>query len=376
MLNNRLYYLSFILLFLFSNKGIAQNYNFTIDSLEGNQNYLCSIELSPDQKTLAISTGKDLILFYDVASKKIIRKTETQGFRWGSYMRWSDDGKYLLLIQQYYTDWAMNKDLPSKAAVMDARAGNILYVKNYVNTACFSPESRFLAVLDKGTITFYDIRSGNEIKKFSPPDAAFSFAFADGGKKIAVAQFAKEDDLKNIPSIRNDKKAIKEAVKFRQVVKFYDAETFKLLYMADDIFDIVFAMRLSDDGRSLFLFNAPNIRLRLNSGAKRNGYLQVADPLTGKVSRTTYATNAAEPIFKESRFGNYFAAASVEQRVATINTVQVFNRETGDLLKIFKNDFRILENTHIGRASFEFLPDGVTMAIGYGNKLVFWKFLE
>ncbi|MBL7930134.1 MAG: WD40 repeat domain-containing protein [Bacteroidia bacterium] len=373
---SRLYYLPFFLLFLICFDGIAQNYNFTIDSLEGNQNYLCSIELSPDHKTLAISTAKDQILFYDISSKRIIRKAESQGFRWGSYMRWSGDGNYLLLIQQYYTDWAMNKDLPSKVAVMDVSAGNILYVKNYVNTACFTANNRSLAVLDKGTITFYDVRSGDEIKKFSPPDAAFSFAFADEGKKIAVAQFAKEDDLKNIPSIRNDKKAIKESVKFRQVVKFYDAESFKPLFMADDIFDIVFAMRLSEDERSLFLFNAPNIRLRLNSGAKRNGYLQVADPLTGKVSRTTYATNAAEPVFKESRFGNYFAAASVEQRFAVINTVQVYNRTTGDLLKIFKNDFRILENTHIGRASFEFLPDGETMAIGYGNKLVFWKFLE
>lgn len=365
-----------VLLIFFGVHANAQNYHFTIDSLSGNQHYLCSIELSPDQKTLAISTARDRILFYDLASKTIIRTAETQGFRWGSYLQWSADGNYLLLIQQYYTDWAMNKDLPSKVAVMDSRSGNVLYVKNMVNTACFTPDSRLLAVMDKGTITFYEVRTGIEIKKFSPPDAAFSFAFTDSGKKIAVAQFAHEADLKNIPSIRNDKKAMKEAVKFRQVVKFYDAETFNPLFMADDIFDIVFSMKLSEDGRSLFLFNAPNIKLRLNAGAKRNGYLQVVDPVTGKTSRTTYATNASEPVFKESLFGNYFAAASIEQRIATLNTVQVYDRETGTLLKIFKNDFRILENSHIGRASFAFLPDGETMAIGYGNKLVFWKFLE
>jgi hypothetical protein len=46
------------------------------------------------------------------------------------------------------------------------------------------------------------------------------------------------------------------------------------------------------------------------------------------------------------------------------------------MLKVFKNDFRLFEDKVIGRASFEFLPDHETIVMGYGTKLVLWKFNE
>src|SRR6185369_16965556 len=105
---------------------------------------------------------------------------------------------------------------------------------------------------------------------------------------------------KNIPSIRDDKKAIKEALKFREVAVFYDAKTFARKFVANDIFDIIFSMHFSEDGNSVYLFNAPNRNLRPTQGAARNGYIQTVNASNGDVSRIIFATGSTEPQYKES----------------------------------------------------------------------------
>ena len=83
-----------------------------------------------------------------------------------------------------------------------------------------------------------------------------------------------------------------------------------------------------------------------------------------------------EPQYKESDDGKYFASTSIEQKFKVLNSVVVFDRSSGSIFKNFVNDFRLTENTHIGRASFEFLPDHKTIALGYGYKMALWQFEE
>jgi WD40 repeat protein len=230
-------------------------------------------------------------------------------------------------------------------------------------------------VLQDDEIIFRNIISGAEERKFKPGNVRNSFALSPDGNTIAVSQKATGEELKNISTVRNDKKAMKEAEKFREVVVFYDAMTFAKKFVADDIFDIVFSMKFSEDGNSLYLFNAPNRKLRTTpGGATRNGYIQIVNPADGKVSRVIYSTNASEPIYKESNDTKYFATTSIEQRFRVLNSVLVFNRETGETVNNFVNDFRLTENTHIGRSSFEFLPDHKTIVLGYGYYLALWNF--
>jgi WD40 repeat protein len=136
-------------------------------------------------------------------------------------------------------------------------------------------------------------------------------------------------------------------------------------------------MKYYEEDGILYLYNAPNSKLNATSTtAARNGYVQIVDPKTGEVSRTSFATSATEPIYKQSPDGKYFAIASREKRFSVIYTVQVYDRQTGDMISVFKNDIRLAEDTNIGRACFEFLPDHQTLVMGYGSKLALWKFLE
>ncbi len=355
---------------------IAQQQNYKEITLGDNPYYLCSIDLAPDGKTLAIATAQGNVLFWDIATQQITRKFSFDGFPHGPYMTFSPDGRYLLLLEQYFTDWALNKDRPSLAAVVDVEAGKIVLRKEEAHAASFTPNSQSLVTLQGSEIVFWDIATGNAQKRFSPPNISNSFGISADGSTLVVAQTPTEDDLKQIPSIRNDKKAIKEAMKYREVAVFYDATTFKRKAMANDIMDIIFSMRFTPDGKSLFLFNAPNTKLRQAAGSMRNAYLQVVDPASGEVSRTLYATNAPEPIYKESPNGLFVGVTSVEHQRTVANSLLIFDRDSGQILKRFKNDFRLLENNVMGRACFEFLPDGQTIALGYGTKLVLWNFAQ
>src|SRR6185436_11913158 len=85
----------------------------------GNASTISSIELSPDAKTAAIATSGGFIYLWDIESKSVSRKIELRDYSQGPYMTYSNDGKYLLLQQQFYTDFALNKDRPSRAEVME-----------------------------------------------------------------------------------------------------------------------------------------------------------------------------------------------------------------------------------------------------------------
>lgn len=355
---------------------LAQRQNFREIELPGNTNYLCSIELAPGGRTLAIATAEGNLFFWDVASQQVTQRFIIDGFKHGPYISYSADGRYLLFLEQYFTDWALNKDRPSRAAVVDVATGKILLSREEAHAAQLMPDSRSLVTLEGASVVFTEIETNKVTYRFNPPNLSNSFGINHDGTMLVVAQKPTEDDLKNIPSLRNDKKAVKEAVKYREVAVGYSMGDFKPLYVVNDIMDIIFSMRFTPDGETLLLFNAPNTKLRFSAGSVRNAYVQVVNPRNGEVSRVLFPTNATEPIYKESPDGLYVGVASVEHQRTVANSVLIFDRSTGQTLKRFKNDFRLSENNVMGRASFAFLPDEKTIALGYGTRLVLWNFLE
>src|ERR1041385_1350139 len=110
--------LLFFISALLTATAFCQQQNYKEIDLDGNKNALSSIELSPDGKTLAVGTAGGPVILWDIESQKIARKIDVNDYKWGPYMTYSSDGKYLLLQQQFYTDWALNKDRPNRAEVL------------------------------------------------------------------------------------------------------------------------------------------------------------------------------------------------------------------------------------------------------------------
>lgn len=91
--------LLFIVWLLAAYSSTAQQQNFREIKLPDNPYYLCSIELSPNNRTLAIGTAEGNLIFWDIDTQSVIQKFVLDGFKHGPYMSYSSNGRYLLLLE-------------------------------------------------------------------------------------------------------------------------------------------------------------------------------------------------------------------------------------------------------------------------------------
>lgn len=349
----------------------SQDVDFKLDSLEGNQHRISSIELSPDGATLAIGTESGPVIFWDFASKKIKKKVDVGAYKGGPRIAYSNDGKYLLLQQQYHNDWQMNTDIRSRVQVMDINSGVIVFSNPQVHNAALSSDGKNIVTVGKTEVTIYNISSGNKEREFKVDNLSFAIAVSNDGSLIAVSHEPTEKEIENISSIRNDKKAIKSALKFRELVSFYDFETLKKLYTSSDVLDIVFEMKFNRNSNFLYVYNVPNTRLQ--ELKHRQGYINKIVATTGEVTREIFSTNAHSADFKENVDGTLLGVTSLETKFIPVPQVLISNIETAELLKNFNVRSRIFEGTASDRTGFAFLPDNKTVVLGYGPYLAIWN---
>jgi WD40 repeat protein len=345
----------------------SQDYKF----LNFDNKYLInSVALAPDGATLVISTSQGPLFFYDWQNEQVVSTVDRSTFA-GPKVSYSADGKYVLLQRQYFVDFALNKDRPAQAEVMDAGSGKVVFEKSGVHSACITNENKF-AMLSGNEISVWNLSSGAKEISFEVPDATNAIAVSPDGKTVAVSFKPTAADIKDVPSIRDDKKAQKEALKFRQMVAFYDLATQKRTYVTNDVFDIVYSMTYSRDGKSLWIYNVPHQKLQMSS-AGRQGYINKINALNGDVGRTILMSLATEPEYRESDNGEWMGVISIETTWGATDVLLVYETLNGRLMKNFRMDKKLFETGGSGRTSFAFLPDGERVIIGYGNKLALWK---
>ena len=94
---------------IFSLFGFSQSANTEFDKVKiGDVNHiLVGLNLSPDQQYLAISSVKSNPMYiYDWKKREVVKEFNVGNWYAGSSVRYSANGKYLLLQQLYYMDWA------------------------------------------------------------------------------------------------------------------------------------------------------------------------------------------------------------------------------------------------------------------------------
>jgi WD40 repeat protein len=345
----------------------SQDYKF----LKFDNKYMInSMSLAPDGATLVISTTQGPLFFYDWQNEEVVRTIDRSTFA-GPKVSYSGDGKFILLQRQYFVDFALNKDRPADAEVMDAESGKIIFEKSGVHFAQLTKDNKF-AMLSGNEISMWNLSTGTKEISFEVPEATNAIAVSPDGKTVAVSFKPTADDIKDVTSIRDEKKAQKQALRFRQMVAFYDLQTQKKKYMTNDVFDIVYSMKYSRDGNSLWIYNVPHLKMQ-TSTAGRQGYINKISALNGDVGRTILMSLATEPEYGESDNGEWMGVVSVETTWGATDVLLVYETGYGKLLKNFRMDKKLFETGGSGRTSFAFLPDGERVIIGYGNKLAIWK---
>lgn len=342
--------------------------------------YLISwVDVSPDGGTVAASATQGFpFRFYPMDDPEAATGIDVGNWYAGSRARYSRSGKYMLLQQLFYLDFAPNKDRPIKYEVLDVAAGKAVRTFEDLYAADLTPDEATVLTLDKAGVHFVDLASGRRDDAKHIDRTGNAIAVSPDGTRFAVAHRPTKDEVSAIPAVRNDKDAIKAGVKQGQIVVVYDLATLKPLFTLPELFDKVFRLEYSPDGRDLWVHAKPHTRKGGNPNVNQS-YVEVSDAATGEMRRTSFPSLALyEPDFRTSPDGSLFAIGSAGGK---FQEVHLYDRATGRMVDRFVVSWRLWENldkgefaSGDGRLSFCFLPDNKRMLLTSGNRLIEWTY--
>jgi hypothetical protein len=338
---------------------------------------LSGLDLSPDTEILAISSTQSFPFYlFNWKNQEVLSQFNVGNWYAGSAIRYSSGGKYILLNQQYYVDFAPNKDREVNFEIIDGKSGKVIKRFENYHSVRITPDEKYAVTLTGDQVSFLNIESNVVESSFVVADASNSIAISPDGKKIAVSHHLYEADAKNIPQLQRDKKSMKNALKYKQQISVYDAGSFEKLYTINELYDIVYRLDFTDDGKNLLCLQIPHLKMQ-NTTAERQMYINVVDMETGQPKRRGFTSKAHyEPDFKVSPDGKLFGLVSRSDRFVELH---IYNFETGKMAHRFQQGFRFLEKDKDGlivsdsKPSFVFLPDNETVVMSMGNHLIYWN---
>ena len=373
----------FLVLLLFSSLNYATraqgtNYDYDKIKIGEAQNMLVWLALHPDNKTLAVTSAQaDPVYIYNLETKQVENQYDVGDWHAGSRADYSKTGKYILLTQLFYMDYAPNKDRAVNFEVLDATTGKSMLNFGDYHDAKITPDEKYLVTLSEGDkVGIHEIETRKEIRTFVVPQATNSIAISADGKLIAVSHKTYKQDLVKNPAYKNNKKNQPILEKYKQQISVFDYNTFEKLYTIDAFYDIIYRLDYTSDGKYLFIYSIPHTKLQGPNGKK--SYVEVVNAQTGEPLRNSFGSLANyEPDFKLSHNGKYFGIISLNKMMYP--ELHIYDFETSELLKRFELSHRLFEKStegefpHDGRSSFVFLPGDEEVLIVFGNRVVIWK---
>ncbi|TXI77287.1 MAG: hypothetical protein E6Q44_13780 [Flavobacteriales bacterium] len=338
----------------------------------------CWVDVAPDNKTIGLSSTQGFpYRSFAVDDELNVQEMDIGNWYAGSRARFSATGKYLLLQQLFYLDYAPNKDRPIKYEVVDRATKKAVATFEDLYAAAITPDERTVVTLDKDGLHLVEIATGKR-SNTGLDRTGNAVAVSADGRQIAVAHRPTKEELEAIPSLRQQKDAIRAAMKVGQVVTIYDRHTLKPTATLDELFDKVFRLEYSPDGHDLWIHAKPHTRKGGNPNPDQC-YVSVADAATNTMKRTSFPSLARyEPDFRISPDGKLFAIGSQNGKFMEVH---LYDRASGVMKDRFVLSYRLFEKMFTkaefpsdGRLSFIFLPDGKRMLMTFGNRLIEWTY--
>ena len=372
---------STIILFFFTLLAFPQSTDMEYERIKigGVMHFICGLDLSPDQKDLAISGIQSSPFYlYDWQNREKLNEFNVGNWYAGSSVSYSTNGNYILLNQLYYLDFAPNKDREVNFEVINAKTGERVKRFEAVHSVKLSPDEKYAIALSGDEIGFYNLLSGKKERSFTVFEATNSVGISPDNKFIAVSHKLYEEDAKNIPQLQRDKKVMKDALKYKQQISIFDAQTFEKLYTVNELYDITYKLTFTDDGKHLLVLHIPHTKQQ--NTAERLTYLNVVDMETTSPRRRGFASKAFyEPDFKMSHDGKLIGIVSKSNRFLELH---IYDFKTGKMEYRFTQSFRLFEKNEgemiavDSRTSFVFKPDNESILMTMGNHLIEWNFVK
>lgn len=364
------------LLILFAPRVFSQtdNSDFERIKLIKSESELSGMAISPDQKTIAISFSKsEPILMVDWQKRKISKEINAGKWNSGSRINYSTNGKYLIAQEIRFSDFSQNKDRSIDYEIIDPESGSPVKTFNNVQDVTVSSDEKMVISLNNDEITFWNLPSGEKMKSFTIAGATNAVAISADGKTLAVSQLVDGSEFKS--QFKKDKKGLKNAVKFKQVVSLYNADNGAKIKTIGEFYDLIYNLSFLPGEDILLVYQTPDIRIQVNN--KKLSYVNLIDMAKQEPMRKGFTSmSITQPDLKISTDKKLFAINSKGNR---FQEMHLYNYETGELEKRFELANRLFEKSdgekiiNSSRPAFVFLPDNQSILIAMGNQLIKWN---
>lgn len=333
--------------------------------------------MSPDMQFMAIAGTQSFPLsVFDISNRKVIRQFDVGNWYAGSRVSWSAAGRYLLLQQLFYLDFAKNKDREVNFEIVDAQSGQrVLRLEKYHDVK-ISPDEKYAVALNGNALEFWNLGSRQKDRTMNiPGNATNSLAMSPDGQYIAVSERPGDDFLNSDPQFRKNKKGRKFTQKYKQVVTVYRAAGFSKVTTINEYYDNIYRLEWSSDGRFIFCLNIPHTKATTAVSGRQN-FISVIDGATLEPTRTVFPSNSNfEPDFRMSHNGRLMGVVSWGK----FPEIRVHDFETGVVLHRFEMGSRLMEGIRKlefpsdGRVFIEFMPGDKSILATFGNQLLLWN---
>jgi hypothetical protein len=343
--------------------------------LPANGGIISCITALPDGHSVLVGyTQGAPLCIVDTTTWSVTRTIPLAGWADGPRLEVSRDGRIVHAFAMPRMADGRKDDPTVEHAVLELATGRTLLTFK-AKDASLSADGTVIAKLDGNEVHVLRVADAGVVRTITVTDATNAVALSPDGSTIAVAHRTTEALLATVPSVRNDKKAIKPALKYRQMVSFFSAQDGVLIGSVPEVYDIIRALAFTRDGSRLLVYSSTDPRaqgagagaLSFN-GAARPGRVEQVDAHDRMPLRASFWSRMNEPFLAISPDGATIALSSTGGKNGRQLTLYDFasadTRYMIDLAQKHKYDVSEGEE-HDGRLAYAWLSDGrLILALG------------
>lgn len=336
-----------------------------------------------DGRTVAVSMSKGGgVLLVDTATWTIARVLSTPGFHDGARPTASNDGRFLHLAELYRYANLGRKDLKGRQVVLDLATGAELIAEEGAVEGAMDPAGQWLVILRGEQLVVRAVNNGEQ-RTIDVPGATNALAISPDGRFIAVSHRPTEEQLLKVPSVRNDRKAMKSALKYRQLVSIHAVADGHVITTVPEVYDIIRSIAFSPAGDRLLVYSTTDLKLAPDIGARpfdfnyvdQAGHVDQVAVEGWTPLRASCMSRMSEPALAVSPDGTLLALSTTEGR--NKRKLQLYDTATGDTYLMIDLEQKHASDKgegeqHDGRLAYCWTSDG-RLLIGQGDHIGIWK---
>lgn len=337
------------------------------------------MDLIPGTNNYAVSATQSFPMYIiDGETLEIKEKYDVGNWYGGSRIFPSVSGRYLLLQQLKYLDYAPNKDREVHFEVFESSTGKVILDIPSAHSAALHPNEEELIVLIGDEVFSYSLEGKEKRRLFPVPEATNCVAISPDGSQIAISHHVEDNFLNEYVTKKRQKKNYKIFQKYRQCVSVYSTTDFKRLYTVDEMFDIPYILQYDHSGEHLLCYSVPHTKVVAKTGMMGSKYISKINAADGKYTGVGFISNCSfEP---DIEFSNDHSKIAIVTNGVKFSEIWIYDYESGDLLERFEIAFTFFEGTKLksmpsdaGRIGLAFSPDDKNLFFTNGAKITKWE---